>query len=78
MRVLVVHAHPVETSFNRALFHAAVEALTATGNEVDALNLYDEEFQAVMSRAERLGYHDVPGNLTTLDRKSTRLNSSHG
>ena len=66
MRVLVVHAHPVETSFNRALFHAAVEALTAKGNEVDALNLYDEEFQAVMSRAERLDYHDVPGNLTTL------------
>ena len=28
------------------------------------LNLYDEEFQAVMSREERLNYHDVPGNLT--------------
>ena len=35
MRVHVVHAHPVETSYNRALFNAAVEALTAAGHEVD-------------------------------------------
>lgn len=66
MRVHVVHAHPVETSYNRALFHAVCESLTAKGDEVDALNLYDEEFQAVLSREERLGYHDVPGNLTAL------------
>jgi len=64
MRVLVVHAHPVETSFNRALFSAACEALTAKGHTVDAMNLYDEDFQAVMSREERLNYHDIPGNLT--------------
>lgn len=64
MRVHVVHAHPVETSYNRALFDAAVETLSGNGHEVDALNLYDEEFQAVLSRAERLAYHDVPGNLT--------------
>lgn len=66
MKVLVVHAHPVETSFNRALFAAVCETLRARGNEVDAMNLYDEEFQAVMSRTERLEYHDVPGNLTAL------------
>lgn len=65
MRVHVVHAHPVETSYNRALFTAACEALTAAGHEVDALNLYDEAFQAVMSREERLNYHEIPGNLTT-------------
>ena len=64
MRVLVVHAHPVETSFNRSLFENAVEALREAGHEVDALNLYDEGFAAVMSRDERLQYHDVPGNLT--------------
>src|SRR5690606_36963869 len=60
----VVHAHPVETSYNRALFTAACEALTGAGHTVDALNLYDEDFRAVMSREERLNYHDVPGNLT--------------
>ncbi|GLQ09601.1 NAD(P)H dehydrogenase (quinone) [Devosia yakushimensis] len=64
MRVHVVHAHPVETSFNRALFNAIVEELAAKGHEVDALNLYDEQFDAVLSRDERLNYHDVPANLT--------------
>ncbi|WEK06449.1 MAG: NAD(P)H-dependent oxidoreductase [Candidatus Devosia phytovorans] len=64
MRVHVIHAHPVETSYNRALFQAAIDGLTEAGHEVDALNLYDEDFPAVLSREERLGYHDVPGNLT--------------
>ena len=64
MRVLVVHAHPVETSFNRALFETTVSALEEAGHEVDAMNLYDEGFDAVLSREERLVYHDVPDNLT--------------
>ena len=64
MRVLVVHAHPVETSFNRALNDKVVSALRANGHEVDPLNLYAEEFPAAMSREERLRYHDVPENQT--------------
>ena len=64
MRVHVVHAHPVESSYNRALFNAVVETLTGNGHEVDALSLYDEGFDAVLSRDERLNYHEVPGNLT--------------
>jgi len=64
MRVHVIHAHPVETSYNRALFEAVCAELTARGHTVDALNLYDEEFPAVLTRTERLEYHDVPGNLT--------------
>ena len=64
MRVHVIHAHPVETSFNRALFNAVVETLKAKGHEVDALDLYDEDFEAVLSREERLNYHEVPDNLT--------------
>lgn len=64
MRVHVVHAHPVETSFNRALYETTVAALKEAGHEVDALNLYDEGFEAILSREERLGYHDIPDNLT--------------
>lgn len=64
MRVHVIHAHPVETSYNRALFNAVVDELTSKGHEVDALNLYDEDFPAVLNREERLNYHEVPGNLT--------------
>lgn len=66
MRVHVIHAHPVETSYNRALFETVVESLGAGGHTVDALDLYAEEFPAVLTREERLGYHDVPGNLTSL------------
>jgi NAD(P)H dehydrogenase (quinone) len=64
MRIHVVHAHPVETSFNRSLFSAVVETLKAGGHEVDALNLYAEDFEARLSRDERIGYEEVPGNLT--------------
>jgi putative NADPH-quinone reductase len=64
MRVHVVHAHPVETSYNRALFHTVVEALRARGHAVDALDLYAEEFPAALSREERLNYEDVPANLS--------------
>lgn len=64
MRILVLHAHPVETSFNRAMYLTVLETLRARGHEVDALDLYAENFDAVLSREERLRYHDVPGNLT--------------
>ena len=64
MRVLVVHAHPVETSFSRSLFTAVVETLKGRGHAVDPLNLYEEGFDAVLSREERIGYEDVPQNLT--------------
>lgn len=64
MRVHVVHAHPVEKSFNRSLFNTVVDALTAREHAVDALDLYAENFDAVLSREERIEYHDAPGNLT--------------
>jgi putative NADPH-quinone reductase len=56
VRVLVVHAHPDPGSFNGALYRAAVDALESAGHEVDALDLYAEEFDPVMSRAEREAY----------------------
>jgi putative NADPH-quinone reductase len=65
MRVLVVHAHPVETSFSRALYNAVLETLTAKGHSVDGMNLYEEKFDAVLSREERIHYEEVPRNLTS-------------
>ena len=64
MRVMVVHAHPVETSYNHALYNAVLETLRLGGHEVDALDLYAENFNPVMSRAGRLEYHHVPENVT--------------
>lgn len=64
MRVMVLHAHPVETSYNRALCTGVIEALTAKGHDVDLVDLYAEKFDPVLSREGRLTYHDVPENIT--------------
>lgn len=63
MNVLVLYAHPVETSFHAALHRLIVERLTAAGHSVDDCDLYAEDFDPRMSRAERLAYHDghMPG-----------------
>jgi putative NADPH-quinone reductase len=63
MNVLVLYAHPVETSFHAALHRLIVERLTAAGHSVDDCDLYAEDFDPRMSRAERLAYHDgrTPG-----------------
>jgi putative NADPH-quinone reductase len=58
MNVLVLYAHPVETSFHAALHRLIVERLSAAGHIVDDCDLYAEDFDPRMSRAERLAYHD--------------------
>lgn len=62
MRVLVLYCHPVETSFNAALHQEVLAGLREAGHEVDDCDLYAEGFNPVMSREERLGYHEVPSN----------------
>lgn len=63
MNILVLHAHPVETSFNAALHRLIVERLQKAGHAVDDCDLYAEDFDPRLSRAERLGYHNVPENI---------------
>ena len=62
MRVLVLHAHPVAESYNAALFRLICERLAAGGHDVDACDLYAEDFDPRLSREERLGYHDLSTN----------------
>ncbi len=57
MKILVLHAHPVETSFNASLHCLIVERLTAAGHSVDDCDLYIENFDPRMTRAERIAYH---------------------
>jgi putative NADPH-quinone reductase len=64
MRVLVLFAHPVETSFNAALHAKVVEALRARGHEVDDCDLNAEGFDPVMRRQDRIDYHDPKVNRT--------------
>ena len=60
MRVLVLYAHPVETSFQAALHRRTLESLRAGGrHEVDDCDLYAEGFEPALSREERLNYHDL-------------------
>lgn len=73
MRVLVLYAHPVETSFQAALHRRVVEALTRAGHKVDDCDLYAEDFQPVLTREEQLGYHAIPENRVPVARYVDRL-----
>ena len=62
MRVLVLFAHPVETSFGAAVHQRLVDTLRKRGHEVDDCDLNVEGFDPVMSREDRLNYHNVAIN----------------
>lgn len=61
MNILVLYAHPVETSFNAALHLTIVERLAAAGHTVDDCDLYAEDFDPRLTRQERLDYHNPAG-----------------
>jgi putative NADPH-quinone reductase len=64
MRILVLYAHPVETSFGAAVHDTLVKTLRAGGHEVDDCDLNVEGFDPVMTRQDRIEYHDVSVNRT--------------
>jgi len=76
MRVLVVYAHPVETSYSAALHRTTVEALKASGYEVDDCDLYAEKFDPVMSRQERIDYHDEALNTKNVQSYVDRIRAA--
>lgn len=51
-RMLIVLAHPVPESFVGAIAERAAAALEASGHEVHVLDLYADDFDARLSRAE--------------------------
>jgi putative NADPH-quinone reductase len=58
---LLIHAHPADESFSRALARTATDALTGAGHHVDAIDLHADGFEPRMSRAEREAYEsDAP------------------
>ena len=62
MRILVLFAHPLETSFVAALHARIIETLRMRGHEVDDLDLYAERFDPVMSRQTFIDYLDTVAN----------------
>lgn len=73
MRVLVLHSHPLDDSYNRALFRQVCDSLAAAGHQVDACNLYAEAFDPVLSAHDRAIYHTVPQNRALVDDHVKRL-----
>jgi putative NADPH-quinone reductase len=61
-RVLVLYAHPNPESFGAAVHATAVSALKAAGHTVDDCDLHEEGFSPVLTREERVGYHDLATN----------------
>lgn len=78
MNVLVLYAHPVETSFNAALHRLIVERLTSGGHEVDDCDLYAEGFDPRLTREERLAYHDPRSAVEATSPHVERLRRAEG
>jgi putative NADPH-quinone reductase len=76
LHILVLFAHPLETSFVSALHARVVEVLRASGHIVDDLDLYAEKFDPVMSEAARRDYHDTSRNQAGLEGYVARLRAA--
>ncbi|MEO0819920.1 MAG: NAD(P)H-dependent oxidoreductase [Pseudomonadota bacterium] len=73
MKVLVLYAHPVAESYGGALHAAVLEGLAEGGHAVDDCDLYAEGFDPVLTREERLAYHDTAVNRAPVERYVERL-----
>jgi NAD(P)H dehydrogenase (quinone) len=76
LRILVVFAHPLETSFVSALHARVVEILHAGGHVVDDLDLHAEKFDPVMSRDGLLRYVDTSANTREVEGYVHRLRAA--
>ena len=76
MRVLVLYAHPVETSFGAAIHERIVGALKERGHDIDDCDLYAENFDPRLSREERLAYHEVGANIAPVAGHVERLRAA--
>lgn len=78
MRILVLHSHPLEESYGRALFHQTCESLKEADHDVDACNLYEEGFDPILSAHDRRIYHDYPQNTDLVKTYVERLKRAEG
>jgi len=76
LRVLVVYAHPLETSYLSALHTRVVETLREGGWEVDNLDLYKERFDPVLSFEQMRSYVDVGKNAREVGAYVERLRAA--
>ena len=67
MRMLVVYAHPVDTSFGAALFDEVQTALANKGHEIRVLDLYRMGFDPVLATDEHVNYEVTGPHRDALD-----------
>ncbi len=65
MKVLIVFTHPNQNSFNHALLEKISEGLNEAGHEVKIKDLYQENFNPILSAKDLSELHqgNVPGNI---------------
>jgi len=73
MRVLVVYAHPLGTSFNAALHAQVLATLRIRGHEVDDCDLYAESFDPVLTGEELSVYNNISANRHRVESYVDRL-----
>jgi NAD(P)H dehydrogenase (quinone) len=73
MRVLILYANPIETSFGAALHRQVVEALRPRTHVVDDCDLYFERFDPILSKQDRAEYHDMAKNRLRMAPYADRL-----
>lgn len=78
MRLLLIVAHPLETSFTMAVAEAARDALQAKGHEVDWLDLYRADFDPRLTEAERRAYFTEPYDASAVAPLVARLAATDG
>ncbi len=76
MRVLVVYAHPLDTSFLSAVHARVVEALRTRGHDVDDLDLYAERFDPALSAEQMRCYVDTARNTREVEPYVARLRAA--
>ena len=59
LRVLILYANPVATSFGAALHAQTIATLRKKGHQVDDCDLYAEGFDPLLSERDRLEYHNI-------------------
>lgn len=78
MRILLVLAHPLNESFAASVAKTAREALAEAGHAVDLLDLYAEDFEPRLTKAERGGYFDIPYDTSGVSKIVERLKAADG
>jgi NAD(P)H dehydrogenase (quinone) len=76
LRILIVFAHPLETSFVSSLHGRVVEIVRSRGHIVDDLDLYAEKFDPIMSREGLRHYVDTSANTREVEDYVRRLRAA--